>query len=405
MKKTQKQKKKYVYLDHASSTPVDPTILKKMYEVSKNIFANPSALHSLGLEAHTLVEQARTDIARTIDAHVNAIVFVSVGTETDNLATVGVLRAFQKKYPPIRPHIIASNIEHAAIFETLEFLKRKGEIDVSYALVNEKGILDPKTIRTLIKPETILVSVMYANNEIGTIQPISYIAKEVRHARRHKDAKSIISNTYPLFHIDASQAFNYLPMQVSKLGADLVTFNASKIYGPKGIGALYVKRGAPVMSQILGGDQEFGLRAGTVSPSLISGFSLAVMSADALREKETKRLIQLRDYFVQKLMILVPNCRLNGDQVDRLPNNINISIPGISSEMLVLYLDAQGVYVSAKSACKSTDPEVSHVLQALGMQGESTEGSIRFSLGRSTTKQDIEYVLRALKHVLKTISQ
>ncbi len=400
----QKQtKKKTTYLDFASSTPIDPGVLAVLMKASKSLYANPSALHGLGATAHRALEEARSQIAASLGAHSDEIIFCSGGTESDNMAVLGTVRAFQKKYPSVRPHIIISAIEHAAVKSASEELAVTG-IDLSILPVDQDGVVDVKNLRKLIRPETILVSVMLANNEIGTIEPLQEIAKEVRHARRHKDAQALIGAQYPLLHTDASQALNYIQISVEKMGIDLLTINSGKIYGPKGVGALYVKRRTPIAPIMFGGDQEKGLRPGTESLPAIMAFAEALRITEKVRAKETIRLTKLRDYCISKLEKLPCNIRINGGMKDRLPNNINITILGYQSEMLVVYLDAQGFCVSAKSACKSTDPENSHVIEALGYENPDSEsGSIRISLGRGTSKLEIDSFLKALVHVLQLL--
>jgi cysteine desulfurase len=299
--------------------------------------------------------------------------------------------------------VISSNIEHPAIMSALVQIESEG-IDVTYVKVDQNGLIDPKDIRKAIRPETILVTVMYANNEIGTIQPIRSIAQEVRHARRHKNKESKISAAYPLFHTDACQAFNYLEMNFEILGADLVTFNSSKIYGPKGVGALYIKRSTPIDPMIVGGGQEFGFRSGTESLPSIVGFSTAVQIASKLRSKESLRLSKLRDYFIKNLLKKIPTAKINGSLEKRLPNNINFTVLGFQSELILIYLDAQRIYVSDKSAC-SSGGESSYVLEALGAPKGSTEGGIRISLGRTSKKEDLDRALESLQYILEINSQ
>ncbi len=405
MKEQKKIKNKTVYLDFASSTPVDERVLSVLVKTTKSMYANPSALHALGTAAHLGLEDARKKVADALGAHTDEIIFVSGGTESDNLAVLGTVRAFQKKYPKIRPHIIVSAIEHAAVKSAAEELEHLG-VDVSILSVDQDGLVDPKNLRKLIRPETILVSVMLANNEIGTIEPVQEIAKEVRHARRHKDAQALVGAQYPLLHTDASQALNYVSIVVEKMGIDLLTINSGKIYGPKGVGALYVKRRTPIAPIMFGGDQEKGLRPGTESLPAIAAFAEAVSITESMRDKETVRLTKLRDYCISKLEKLPYSIRINGGMKDRLPNNINITISGYQSEMLVVYLDAQGICISAKSACKSTDPENSHVIEALGYKNTDSEsGSLRISLGRGTTKEEIDYFLKSLVHVLNLLKK
>ncbi len=395
--------KKQIYLDHASSTPLSPRVARVQESVSRRVYGNPSALHRLGVLASNIISEARETIARALGAHADEIIFVSGGTEGDNLAIFGVVRAFQKKYPEITPHIIVSAIEHAAVLESARLLEEEGCL-VTYLPVSNTGIVPPDTLRKAIRPETILVSVMLANNEIGTIQPIRAIAKEVRHARRHREEGSSIPTVYPLLHTDACQALQYIQIEVEQLGVDLLSCNGSKIYGPKGIGALYIKRGTPIEQLFQGGDQEFGFRPGTESVPLIASFAEAVRETLALRESETKRLTILRDTFIQDLEKKFPRMQFHGDRVARLPNNINVTFPGYSGEMLVVYLDARGIYASVKSACKSKDPEASHVIAALGTANDTTSGSIRFSLGRGTTKSDLARVVKELQSIMTLLA-
>ena len=397
--------KKNIYLDHASATPIEPRVLAVFQKVSKECYANPSALHMLGVRAHNYLEDARKKITDTIGAHSDEVVFVSGATESDNLALLGTVRTFKKNHPNIRPHIVVSAIEHAAVVATSEWLVREG-IEVSVLPVDQDGFVSPKDLRKILRPETVLVSVMYVNNEIGTIQPITEIAKEIRHFRKMQTKNHGVKNSaYPLFHTDATQALNYLPVNVEKLGVDLLSFNGSKLYGPKGIGALYVKRKTPIESILFGGDQEFGLRPGTESVSTICAFAEAARYANAIREKESKRLIKLRDQCIEKILQLPHDIRINGSVENRLPNNINFTVNGYGSDLVVLYLDAQGVFVSSKSACKSTDPESSHVIRALGYNDPGDTGSVRMTLGRGTTKQDLDYTVRALAHVLQLLNK
>lgn len=396
---TVRRNKKTIYLDFASSTPIDPKVLRVLTQVSQSTFANPSALHKLAVEAHTILNTSRKRIAEAIGAHSDEIIFVSGGTESDNLALLGVIQSVKKKYPDIIPHVIVSAIEHAAVKVVAEKLIEWG-VAVTVIPVDTNGLVDPKNIRSAIRPETVFVSIMYANNEIGTIEPIVEIMKEVRHARRHKDTHAVLPQTYPLMHTDASQALNYINIQVEKLGVDLLSFNSSKLYGPKGVGALFVKRNTPIEPLFWGGDQEFGLRPGTEPVPAIVAFAEAIIQTTVLRDKEIKRLTLLRNCFISELQKIFPKIRINGDIVHRLPNNINVTFPNINSELLVIYLDAEGICVSAKSACKSKDPEASHVIAALGLGDSTSEtGSIRFSLGRGTTWQELSYTIKALKKI------
>lgn len=398
-----KTKKPTIYFDYASATPVDPRVLRVLTLATKRYYANPSAIHSLGVAAHRALDEARSKVATVLGAHADEVVFVSGGTESDNLAILGTIRAFKKIHPTIRPHIVVSSIEHAAVLGAVDASVDTG-VDVSLLPVTHDGVVDLKMLRKLIRPETILVSVMMANNEIGTIQPVVEIAKEVRHARRHKQSDDRVGARYPLFHTDASQSLNYLPIAVEKMGVDLLTINGSKLYGPKGTGALFVKRGTPIAPILFGGDQEFGLRPGTESLPALIAFAEAVSLASSMRDKEVLRMSALQKYAVAKLQKLPYPIRINGSLEHRLPNNINFTVLGYNGEMLVVYLDARGVCASVKSACKSTDAEPSHVIKALDLEATDVEaGSVRISFGRGTTKKEIDLFLKALVDTLKLL--
>lgn len=399
--------KKTVYLDHASAAPLDEVVAKKMAVLSKTVYANPSAIHRAGVEARTLIENARARVARLLFAHSDEIIFTASGTESDALAIFGVVGEFEKQNQSnIIPHIVTTTIEHPAVLENCRLLERNGRAEVAYVPCDENGIVDPKEIKKAIKKNTILVSVMYANNEIGTLQPISEIAKEVRHFRKIHDSR------FPLLHTDACQAVNYVPLtNIEKLGVDLLSFNSSKIYGPKGVGFLYKKRDVALAPIYTGGGQEYGLRSGTEDTVSIVGAAYALETTWDIKEEESTRLIKLRDYAIDKLLTLSAGYEitLNGDRYMRLPNNINISIAGFSSELLVIELDARGIAVSAKSACKSDEPDESYVIAALaeaqGRTLESTDGSIRISLGRTTSHADIDACVHALKSILTSYKQ
>lgn len=424
---------KNIYLDYASATPINKKVADLVFSYESKFFANPSSIHKSGLEAHKVIEDARARIASLISVHKDEIIFTGSGTESDALAIVGVVRSFKNN---AIPHIVTTAIEHPAVIEVCKMLEKNGEAEVTHVVPDENGIINPKDIRNALKENTILVSVMYANNEIGSVQPIMEIAKTIRHFRKSKEedrkidfqkssdliAKNISFGAgssarhfqnqflFPLFHSDACQAINYLPIEnIEKLGVDLLTFNSSKIYGPKGVGVLYKKRGVILSPLYGGGGQEFGLRSGTENTGGIAGCALALEQTLKIKEKESSRLIKIRDYGIEKLLslsgVLGYEIILNGDVANRLPNNINISISGISSELLVVELDAKGILISAKSACKSDEPDESYVISALrkaqGIPTNSIDGSLRISLGRQTSKSDIDALITALKDILK----
>jgi cysteine desulfurase len=396
-----------IYLDYAGSTPIDKKVAKVSSFYQDNFFSNGTAIYKSGVEVRNIIEGYREKIAKLINAHNDEIIFTASGTESDALAILGVIRNYKLRIRKdnlenIIPHVITTKIEHPAVLENCKMLEEEG-VEVTYIGVDKDGIINLEELKESIKDNTILVSVMYANNEVGSVQPIQEIAKIIRHFRKEK------KSTFPLFHTDACQAMNYLYTDnIEKLGVDLMSFNSSKIYGPKGIGSLYRKRGIELHPLYKGGGQEFGLRSGTESLSLIASFAEALIITNKIKEKESNRLIKIRDYGINKLLELSISSGykifLNGSKEKRLPNNINISISSISSELLVIELDAKGIEVSEKSACHSADDNGSYVIKAIRKickkKGEE-EGSIRISLGRQTKKRDMDVLVRNLKFILE----
>lgn len=382
-----------IYLDYASGARASE--------------ANSGAIHDLGVKEKNKLENARKKIAHILHAHSSEIVFTSGATESNNLAILGLVQNFTKHNK--LPHIVTTNIEHASVLEVCKHLEKTDRAEVTYVGVEQTGIVDPKKIRKALKKNTVLVSVMYANNEIGTIQPIREIAKEIRH---YKKTNKI---ALPFFHTDATQAINYLPIHVEQLGVDVMSFNSAKIYGPKGVGILFVKRNTPLTPIMFGGNQEFGLRPGTENVALALELAKALEVTEKIKEQEVKRLTKLRDYFFAKLKISGFDFVINGDLQNRLPNNVNITIPHIPSDLLVLELSAKGIMASAKSACKAGDGKSSYVIEAIAKParnafsiagaGGETDGSLRFSIGRDTTKQDIDYTIKVLDQVLQKLKK
>ena len=394
---------KNIYLDHAGATPIDKKVFRKMAYYEQGFFANPSAIYKDGVNVRNIIEESRDKIAKLINAHKDEIIFTSSGTESDALAIFGVVKDWRMKNKGKIPHIITTKIEHPAILENCRILEDLEEAEITYVGVDKEGIINLEELKDSLKENTILVSVMYANNEIGTIEPIEEVAKIIRHFRKEK--KSI----FPLFHTDAAQAINYLYTEnVEKLGVDLMSFNSSKIYGPKGIGILYKKRNINLSPLYSGGGQEFGLRSGTESIGLIVGVAEAFDITNKIKQKEVERLIKIRDYGIKKLLSLSGisgyKIILNGSKTERLPNNINISISGISSELLVIELSSLGIFVSEKSACHSADDNGSYVIKAIRKicpKDGSIEGSLRISLGRSNKKGDMDVLYRGMKSILE----
>jgi len=381
---------KRIYLDYASTTPVDKKVLKKMMPFFSVSFGNPSSLYSSGRQSKQAIDKSRKEVASILNTSPTEIVFTGSGTESDNLAILGVARANKKN----GNHIIISAIEHKAVIEATQLLKEEG-FEITVLPVNKEGLIDVDECIGAITTKTILVSVMYANNEIGTIEPINELSEAIRKKRG--------LNMFPLFHTDACQAAGYFSLNVRDLGIDLMTLNGSKIYGPKGIGILYKKEGIKIQPIVVGGGQEIGLRAGTENVANIVGFTEALKLVSISKEKESKRLIDLRDYFIKKINDAIPEAVLNGHKIYRLPNNINISIPYIEGESVILMLDELGIEAGTGSACSSYNLKPSHVLFAIGQDTNLIHGSIRFTLGKYTKKSDIDYLMSVFPNIINKL--
>lgn len=395
-----KRKNKRIYLDNSASTKTDPEVFSAMKSYWMENFGNPSSIHKEGIVAKKAISDARERVARILGCRSKEIIFTSGGTEADNLAIVGIAmgaKSFLKKTGR-SGHIIITQIEHHAILAPAKFLEEQG-FSVTYISVKENGIVDPTEIKKALRDDTVLVSVMYANNEVGTVQPIEEIAKIVRKHRSNNQ-----NSIYPYFHTDACQAVGYLPVNVLKLGVDLMTLSGSKIYCAKGVGALFVKDKTKLSPILRGGNQEFGFRSGTETVPYIVGFAKAVEISENLREKESKRLAELRDYFIKSVLQQFPKTKLNGDPILRLPNNINLSFDGIEGEQLVIELDAVGVAVSAGSACATNDTGASHTLFSMYKDYDRAKQAVRFSLGRYNAKEEIDFVLKTLPEIISRIS-
>lgn len=386
--------KKTIYLDYSATTPIDQDVLSKMLPYFGKEYANPSSMHSSGRKAGQIISQCREKVAKIIGSKPHEVIFTGSGTESDNLAILGVARANRSH----GNHIIISSIEHKAVLESAHQLEKDG-FKISIIPVKSDGLVDVDALIEQITERTILVSVMYANNEIGTIEPIKEISDLILKWKLLKNTQ------FPFFHTDACQAAGALSIKVDGLCVDLMTLNGSKIYGPKGIGILYKKSNIMIEPLIVGGEQERNLRAGTESLPLIFGFTEALIKTDKIKEKEGKRLKILRDYFIKSLLKNIPKLIVNGHLVYRLPNNVHISIPNIEGESVLLMLDKMGIEASTGSACSAYDLRPSHVLLAIGQTSEFAHGSIRFSLGRDTTKKDIDYVMSVFPDIVKKLSK
>ncbi len=370
-----------VYLDHAATTPLHPEVLSLMYEFMRDTFGNPSSVHSFGREAKKFIEEARQKVADLIGAKPEEIYFTSGGTEADNIAIIGTAMARRKK----GNHIITSSIEHHAVLETCEYLAKNG-FEATFLPVDKYGMVNPDDVAGAIRKETVLVTIMHANNEIGTIQPIAEIG---RITREHGVA----------LHSDAVQTLAKIPVNVDDLGVDLLSLSAHKIYGPKGIGALYARKGMRLQPIMHGGGQERKLRSGTENTPGIVGFGKAAEVGGREMEQESARVKGLRDKLIRRVLAEIPSVTLNGHPEQRLPNNANVSIALVEGESLVLSLDLEGVAVSSGSACSSGSLQPSHVLKALGLPHEMMHGSLRMTLGRANSEEDIDYVVEALKKI------
>jgi len=387
-----------IYLDHAATTPVDPRVFEVMRPFFSEQYGNPSSFHQVGLYAKNAVASARETVAKLLNAHADEIVFTSGGTESDNLAIFGVANFVVRANHGVRPHIITSAIEHHAVLEPLKRLKKKGDIDLTVIPVDRTGLVDAEAVLFAIRPETVLVSIMTANNEIGTIEPIADIGRGILSYRK-KHGVSL-----PLFHSDACQAAGALDLNVEKTHVDLLSVSASKMYGPKGIGILFVRRGVSLEPMIFGGGQERAIRSGTENVAGIVGLAKAFALAQTDREAENARLIVLRDKLINGLL-KIPKSHLNGHPTDRLPNNVNVTFLDIEGEAAVLYLDAKGVMASTGSACASASLDPSHVILATGLSYEAAHGSVRFSLGHDTTEKDIDFVLEIMPGIVERLKK
>jgi cysteine desulfurase len=371
-----------IYLDHAATTPTRPEVVKAMLPFFTNDFGNPSSIYSYGREAKGTVEEARTKVAEFIGARSEEIIFTSGGTEADNYALKGVAYFNERK----RNHIITTSIEHHAVLEVCKFLERRG-FRITYLPVDKYGLVDPDDARKAITDKTVLISVMHANNEVGTIEPVQEIGKIAREAGVY-------------FHSDTVQTVGHIPVNVDELKVDLLSISGHKFYGPKGVGALYVRKGTKLVSFMHGGGQEKRRRAGTENVAAIVGLGKAVELTGREMTKEAGRLVYLRDKLIKGLGKKIDHIHLNGHPTRRLPNNVNVSVDFVEGESMILNLDLEGICASTGSACSSASLEPSHVLLALGLPAEQAHGSLRFSLGRENTEADVERVLEVLPEIV-----
>lgn len=373
---------KFVYLDHAATTPARPEVVEAMLPYFTEKFWNPSSIYSPAAENKQAIDQCRDLIGKTLGTEGKNIYFTAGGSESDNWALKAAAEAYETK----GKHIITSKIEHHAILHTCDYLESRG-FEITYIDVDENGILKLDQLEEAIRPDTILISIMFANNEIGTIQPVKEIGEI---ARKHG----------VIFHTDAVQAYGQIPINVDEYGIDMLSASGHKLNGPKGIGFLYIRKGLKLRSFIHGGAQERKRRAGTENVSGIIGLGKAVEIAFDTMEERTSKEREVRDYAIDRILAEIPYCRLNGDRRKRLPNNINISFQFIEGESLLIMLDMAGICASSGSACTSGSLDPSHVLLAIGLPHEIAHGSLRMTLGEETTKEDMDYVIDKLKEIV-----
>jgi len=378
---------KVIYLDHASTTPADPEVVAAMLPWHSEQFGNPSTVYSLGLTAAQAVNEARESIAGAIGAQPEEIYFTSGGTESDNWSILGTADAQQKK----GRHLVTSTIEHHAVLESMDYLEKHG-YEVTKVPVDAGGLVDPEDVRRAIRPDTILISIMHANNEVGTLQPIAEIGKITREAG-------------VLFHTDAVQTAGKLPLDVEALGVDMLSMSAHKFYGPKGIGLMYLRKRTRISPLFHGGGQEKGRRAGTHNVPGIVGMAKALELAAARMADDAVREAALRDRLWAGLSAGIEAIYLNGDMTHRLPSNLNVRLDGIEGESMILMLDMEGICVSSGSACTTGSLEPSHVLLGLGIPAEHAHGSLRVTIGRSTTAEDIDLFIKVFPPIVARLRE
>ncbi len=381
------QRHRLIYLDHAATTPVDPDVLRAIQPYYEHGYGNASSIYTLGRDCRDAIEKARTRVAELIGSQPNEVYFTSGGTESDNWAVFGVARAKRAK----GNHIITSKIEHHAILESCNELERQG-YRVTYLDVDSNGLVDPDDVASAITDQTVLVSVMHANNEVGTIQPIEEIGRITRERDIH-------------FHVDAVQSVGHIPVDVVRINCDSLALSGHKIYGPKGVGVMFLRRGAKADRLIFGGGQERGRRGGTYNAPGIVGLGKAAELAKERIETEAAKEIRLRDRLIVGLENGIADAKLNGDRTRRLPNNANFSFYGVEGESMVLMLDMQEICASSGSACTSGSLDPSHVLMALGLSHEYAHGSLRLTLGKDNTDADVDRVVEVLPEVVKRLRE
>ncbi|MCI0712690.1 MAG: cysteine desulfurase [Chloroflexi bacterium] len=381
--------KRPIYLDHSATTPTDPRVVEAMLPYFNTTYGNPSSVHRFGQNAEDAVEQARETVAAILNCKPREIIFTSCGSESDNLALRGpVYHAMQQGRANL--HIITSPLEHSAISRTARQLQDVFGVDVTFLPVAPDGSISPDTLRDVLRDETVVVSIMYANNEIGTVSDIKALA-------------AVAHEAGVLFHTDAVQATGQLPVDIQELGVDMLSISAHKLYGPKGVGVLYVREGTPILPAQTGGSHEFGLRSGTHNVPLIVGLATAMQLAYDELEQRADHLAALRDKLIDGMLSSIPDVELTGSREDRLPSHASFVLKNVDGNSLLMHLDLKGIAASSGSACKTGNPEPSDVLLALGYDREWALGGLRLSVGLHTTEEDIDYVLDVMPGIIQNM--
>lgn len=384
--------RKTIHLDYASTTPLDSEVFECMKPYFTQEFYNPSALYDGAREVKSILEKSRSHVARYLGCREDEVIFTSGGTESSNIGIRGVLQATWSEDPRRVPHVVTTEFEHPATLELCIFLEKKGWITMTLIKPNEFGVITPEAIEQALIQETVLVSCIHVHNETGIIQPIRGISRKIQKIRKEKDQKSI----YPVFHVDASQSPCYIKVQKESLGADLITLDAAKFYGPKGVGVLFVKGNVPLEAVYHGGGQEKGIRPGTENIPGIVGFAQALLLAEQKREEESVRIRELNDFFCKEIKENFPEAHIHGFNQERSPHIINICFPNVDSEFLTIKLASEGVNVSFMTACKTAGEEsISQSIQSF--DPKCSGSSIRFSFGRKTTKKEVKKAIKILK--------
>ncbi len=378
--------RRVIYLDHAATTPVDPRVVQAMLPYFTERYGNASSIHSLGREAHQALDQARADVAEILNCSPEEVVFTGCGTESDNLAIRGVAWNNRQR----GDHIITSSVEHHAVSHTCEQLEQQFGFHVTYLPVDEYGLVDPGDVEKAITERTVLITIMYGNNEVGTIEPISEIGEIAR------------KRGIP-FHTDAVQAAGALTLDVEALKVDLLSLSGHKFYAPKGVGLVYLREGLKLLPIQTGGGHEHGLRSGTENVPYIVALATALKLVEGRREEESRRLASLRDRLIDGVLSSIPHCRLMGHPTERLPNNASFIFEYVEGEGILMSLDMQGIAASSGSACSTGSPEPSHVLLAMGAPRDVAHGSVRMTLGHQNTEEDVDGVLNVLPGIIERL--